>query len=150
MLAHVVTLAHRCELRLVPGQRVEWDARVNLRPRAPILFTATPRRANSPRSDAGKAALYSIMFRVQPHAAIPAHSHPDDRSCFVVSGVWLFGYGDKYDAALLKALPPGSHYTEPAHVNHFAGTQNQTTVVECTSMGPAGTTFVDLGNDPRR
>jgi len=100
--------------------------------------------------DASKPALYSIMFRVQPHAAIPAHSHPDDRSCFVVSGIWLFGYGDKYDEALLKALPPGSHYTEPAHVNHFAGTQDQVTVVECTSVGPAGTTFVDRSNDPRR
>jgi cytochrome P450 len=45
MLAHVVTLAHRCELRLVPGQRPEWDARVNLRPRSTILFTAADRRA---------------------------------------------------------------------------------------------------------
>jgi cytochrome P450 len=43
MLAHVVTLARRCELRLVPGQRVEWEARVNLRPRSAILFTATSR-----------------------------------------------------------------------------------------------------------
>ena len=79
-----------------------------------------------------------------------AHSHPDDRSCFVVSGTWLFGYGDKYDEALLKALPAGSHYTEPASVNHFAGTQDQVAVVECTSVGPAGTTFVDRSNDPRR
>ncbi len=45
MLAHVVTLAHRCELFLVPGQRVEWDARVNLRPRSTIQFTAAARRA---------------------------------------------------------------------------------------------------------
>jgi hypothetical protein len=41
----VVTLAHRCELFLVPGQRVEWDARVNLRPRSTIQFTAAARRA---------------------------------------------------------------------------------------------------------
>jgi cytochrome P450 len=45
MLAHVVTLAHRCEMRVVAGQRVEWEARVNLRPRTAILFTAAERRA---------------------------------------------------------------------------------------------------------
>lgn len=99
--------------------------------------------------DAGKPALYSIMFRVQPHGAIPAHSHPDDRSCFVVTGVWYFGYGDKYDAAQLKALPAGSHYTEPSNVNHFAGTREQPAVVECTSVGPAGTAFVDRRDAPR-
>jgi len=99
--------------------------------------------------DAGKPALYSIMFRVLPNAAIPAHSHPDDRSCFVVTGVWYFGYGDKFDAAALKALPAGSHYTEPSNVNHFAGTKKRAAVVECTSIGPAGTTFVDPKDDPR-
>lgn len=99
--------------------------------------------------DASKAALYSIMFKVAPNAAIPAHSHPDDRSCFVTNGVWYFGYGDRYDEAALKALPPGSHYTEPANLNHFAGTKGEGAIVECTSMGPAGTVFADHANDPR-
>jgi quercetin dioxygenase-like cupin family protein len=99
--------------------------------------------------DAGKAELYSIMFKVAPNAAIPAHSHPDDRSCFVTNGLWYFGYGDRYDEAALKALPPGSHYTEPANLNHFAGTKGEGAIVECTSMGPAGTVFADHANDPR-
>jgi enediyne biosynthesis protein E7 len=44
MLAHVVTLAHACDLRLSPpDQAVEWEARVNLRPRAGLRFTATTR-----------------------------------------------------------------------------------------------------------
>src|ERR1700733_15380270 len=46
--------------------------------------------------DASKTGLYSIMFKVGPNAAIPAHWHPDNRSCFVLVGVWYFGYGDKF------------------------------------------------------
>jgi len=99
--------------------------------------------------EASNHGLYSIMFRVKPHARIPAHSHPDDRSCFVLRGVWLFGYGDRYSEKALRALPAGSHYTEPANVNHFAGTGRQGAVAECTSIGPTATTFVERADDPR-
>jgi len=99
--------------------------------------------------DASKADLYSIMFKVGPNAAIPAHWHPDSRSCFVMTGVWYFGYGDTFDRTVLKALPPGSHYTEPANVHHFAGTESEGATVECTSVGPSGTTFVRAKGDPR-
>lgn len=100
--------------------------------------------------DASRPTLYSVMFKVGPHAAIPAHSHPDDRSCFVTSGVWYFGYGEHYAEAALRALPPGSHYTELAHQHHFAGTKAEGAVVACTAVGPAGTTFAQPTNDPRR
>jgi len=99
--------------------------------------------------DASKTDLYSIMFKVGPNAAIPAHWHPDGRSCFVMSGVWYFGYGDKFNKPDLIALPPGSHYTEPANVRHFAGTESEGAIVECTSIGPSGTTFVNPNDDPR-
>ena len=99
--------------------------------------------------DGSKADLYSILFKVGPNAAIPAHWHPDNRSCFVMVGVWYFGYGDKFNKAALKALPPGSHYTEPANVHHFAGTESEGATVECTSMGPSDTTYVNPSEDPR-
>jgi hypothetical protein len=99
--------------------------------------------------DGSKSDLYSIMFRVGPNAAIPAHWHPDNRSCFVMLGVWYFGYGDKFNKAALRALPPGSHYTEPANVHHFAGTESEGATVECTSVGPSGTTYVNPNDDPR-
>ncbi len=43
MLAHVVTLAHACELNLVAGQTVELEAKVNLRPRTAIQMKSVPR-----------------------------------------------------------------------------------------------------------
>lgn len=94
--------------------------------------------------------LYSIVFKVAPNARIPAHSHPDDRSCFVTNGIWYFGYGDRYDETALRALPAGSHYTEPANVSHFAGTKGEGATAECTAIGPSGTAFTHPEDDPRR
>jgi uncharacterized RmlC-like cupin family protein len=54
------------------------------------------------------------------HTRIAAHSHRDDRIATVISGTWHIGYGDRFDEAKLKALPPGSFYTEPPSQNHFA------------------------------
>jgi len=99
--------------------------------------------------DGKQNGLYSLVFRVPPNTAIPPHSHPDDRSCFVLSGLWYFGYGSVRNEADLKALPPGSNYTEPAGAIHFAGTKEQEALVECTAVGPTGTTFVNPADDPR-
>ena len=99
--------------------------------------------------DGKQNGLYSLVFKVPPNTAIPPHSHPDDRSCFVLSGLWYFGYGTVRSETELKALPPGSNYTEPAGVIHFAGTRDQEAIVECTAVGPTGTTFVNPADDPR-
>ncbi len=99
--------------------------------------------------DGKRKELYSLVFRVPPNTAIPPHSHPDDRSCFVLSGLWYFGYGNARSEADLKALAPGSNYTEPADTAHFAGTGEQGALVECTAFGPTGTTFVNPADDPR-
>lgn len=93
--------------------------------------------------------LFTIMFKLPPNTKIPPHSHPDIRSCFVLSGTWYFAYGETRNESELKELPPGSHYTEPAGMNHFAETRDEPVVAECTAMGPTGTTFVNPADDPR-
>ncbi|MEH0197821.1 cupin domain-containing protein [Caulobacter sp. CCNWLY153] len=75
--------------------------------------------------DPTKAGPYTIEIRVPPHTRIAAHSHKDDRTAVVVSGTWLFGYGRRNEVPLVKELPPGSFYTEPAGVDHFAQTHDQ-------------------------
>src|SRR5688572_2002456 len=67
--------------------------------------------------------LYTLRLTAPPNTRIEAHSHRDARSAMVVSGNWYFGYGQKFDAGALKALPPGSFYTEPAGQPHFAETR---------------------------
>lgn len=99
----------------------------------------------------GKAAgLFTIMFKVPAGTKVPPHAHPDQRSCFVLSGTFYFAYGSERDEAAFKALPAGSHYTEPAGMNHFAETRSEPVVAECTGIGPTGTTFVNPADDPRK
>src|SRR5574341_1051512 len=86
--------------------------------------------------DAKSRGLYTMMVRLPPNTKIPPHSHPDERSCFVLSGTWYFAYGNVRDNAQLKALPPGSHYTEPAGMSHFAETRAETVVAACSAIGP--------------
>jgi quercetin dioxygenase-like cupin family protein len=102
------------------------------------------------KGDPDRAGLYTIMLRIPPHTRIAAHTHPDDRIATVVSGTWYIGYGDRLNDADLKALPPGSFYTEPPGRTHFAETRNQAVVVQITGVGPSATRYVDPASDPRR
>ena len=99
--------------------------------------------------DGTKHELYSIVFKIPAHTAIQPHSHPDDRLCFVLSGNWYFAYGSKRDESKFKVLPPGSNYNEPANMIHFTGTKDDNVLLECTAVGPTGTTFVNPADDPR-
>jgi uncharacterized RmlC-like cupin family protein len=102
------------------------------------------------KGDPDQAGLYTIMLRVPAHKRIPSHSHRDDRVATVISGTWHIGYGDKFDEAKLKALPPGSFYTEPPSWNHFAETGDEPVVVQITGFGPSSTEYVDTTQDPRK
>jgi quercetin dioxygenase-like cupin family protein len=100
--------------------------------------------------DAKAEGLYTMMFKLPANTKVPPHSHPDRRSCFVLSGTFYFAYGEVRDDSLLKALPAGSHYTEPGGMSHFAETRDEPAIAECTGIGPTGTTFVNFADDPRR
>ena len=49
-----------------------------------------------------------MLLRLPPNTKIQAHSHKDDRTAVVLSGVWYFGYGREFNEAALKELPAGS------------------------------------------
>ena len=100
--------------------------------------------------DPSQSGLYSILVRVPAHKRIESHSHRDNRSATVVSGTWYFGYGTRFDENSLKALPPGSFYTEPPGQPHFAQTFAEPVVVHITGYGPTDTTYVDKQADPRK
>ena len=98
--------------------------------------------------DPNEADLYTIRLVIAPHTLIKPHHHRDDRVATVVSGLWYIGYGAKREAGALKALPPGSFYTEPAGATHFAGTEDQPAVVDITGIGPSDTIYVDAADSP--
>ena len=85
---------------------------------------------------------YTIRLSVPANTKIQAHTHRDDRTAIVISGVWYFGYGPVASATAEKALPAGSFYTEPGGVAHFAETKSDPVVVYITGHGPTDTVFV--------
>jgi len=101
------------------------------------------------KGDPDQAGAYTIMLRVPAHTRIAAHSHRDDRVATVVSGTWRLGYGEKFDESKLKALPPGSFYTEPPGQAHFAETAEEAVEVQITGFGPSSTDYVNAADDPR-
>ncbi len=102
------------------------------------------------KGNPNQAGVYTIMLRLPAHTRIAAHSHRDDRVATVISGAWHIGYGDSFDESKLKALPPGSFYTEPPGRPHFARTGDEPVVVQITGFGPSSTDYVDPAQDPRR
>lgn len=102
------------------------------------------------KGDPNQPGVYTIMLRVPPHTRIAPHSHRDDRVATVISGTWRIGYGERFDEAKLKALPPGSFYTEPPGRNHFAETREEPVTVQITGYGPSTTDYVESDRDPRK
>jgi quercetin dioxygenase-like cupin family protein len=99
--------------------------------------------------DPTKAGPYTIALQVPPNTRIAAHGHRDDRTAVVVAGVWRFGYGRKADEALVKTLPPGSFYSEPAGVEHFAMTGPEGASVYISGFGPTSTDYVEAADAPK-
>jgi quercetin dioxygenase-like cupin family protein len=91
--------------------------------------------------DPAKSGLYTIELRVAPNTVIQAHTHRDTRTAVVVSGLWYFGYGPKNEQTLVKPLPLGAFYTEPAGESHFARTGPEGATVSITGYGPTDTVY---------
>ena len=64
----------------------------------------------------------------------------------IISGTWYVGYGDTFDPTKLKALPPGSFYTEPANVTHFSQIKDDGVVVQIIGNDPTATRFLSALN----
>ena len=95
------------------------------------------------KGDPTKPGLYTIQLSIPAETKIQAHTHPDDRVATVISGTWYIGYGSRFEEKAFKALPPGSFYTEPPGIAHFARTGKDPVEVQITGFGPTGTTYME-------
>lgn len=100
--------------------------------------------------DSSKGGAYVYRVKFPAKYRMEAHSHPEDRNYTIISGTWSVGWGEKFDAATLKALPPGSFYTEPANVPHFLLTGDEPVVVQISGTGPSGVNYVDPAEAPKK
>ena len=98
--------------------------------------------------DPAKPGPYTIRLRFPAGYKVAPHTHPDSREITILSGTVYTGYGDKFDAEKLKALPAGSFYTEPANVSHFLE-MREAVMVQVSGMGPSGRKFVNPADNPK-
>lgn len=98
--------------------------------------------------DPGKAVPYSVRLKFPAKYDIPAHSHPGDEQVVVVSGALHIAMGDKLDRKAGTALPVGGFALMPAGMNHFAFTNEPTTIV-LYGIGPVDFKYVNPADDPR-
>ena len=112
-----------------------------MRAPAPARQDCRPSQRECCSATRTKSGLYTIELKVAPNTVIQAHTHRDTRTAVVISGLWYFGYGPKNEQALVKALPPGAFYTEPAGESHFARTGPEGATVSITGYGPTDTVY---------
>jgi quercetin dioxygenase-like cupin family protein len=84
---------------------------------------------------------YTLRLKFPAGYKLAPHVHPDYREVTILSGTWYTGYGTTFEATALKALPPGSFYTEPANVAHFVEVREPVTI-QVSGTGPSGRSFV--------
>ncbi len=95
--------------------------------------------------DPSKPGPYTIRLKFPAGYKVAPHTHPDPREITILSGTWYTGYGEKFDSSLLKALPAGSFYTEPANLPHFVEVRDAV-VIQVSGIGPSGRAFVASAN----
>ncbi len=119
-------------IQLLPGD-LQWRSSAALH----SLQTATL------LGDPAKPAPYVQRIKLPPNHRLEPHMHPNSaRVVTVLSGTMYFAYGDTFDETKLRALPPGSFFTEPANMPHFARTGNEEVVLQLSATGPDGTTYI--------
>lgn len=99
--------------------------------------------------DPSQRGFFTLRLRLPDGYVIPPHSHPGVERLTVISGTFNLGMGDRVDRQDTRALAPGSYFSMPPGMNHFAIAEGET-VVQLTSIGPWQVNYVNPADDPRR
>lgn len=119
-------------VRLVPGD-ITWKSDPKLHGLQTAVLAGDP----------GIHAPYAQRIRIPPNTVLKPHLHLSEaRMVTVLSGTLYFAYGDKFDEAKLKELPPGSFFTEPKGMPHYAKTKEREVILQLNAIGPDGTNYV--------
>jgi uncharacterized protein DUF4437 len=85
--------------------------------------------------DPTKPGPFTMRLNIPDGTKFPAHYHDDTERLTVISGTFMAGIGNKFDASKLMALPAGSFAVLPAHLWHYAMAKGAT-VVQVNGTGP--------------
>jgi len=99
--------------------------------------------------DPAKEGPYILRYKFPSGYKVPAHTHPNDEIVTVISGTFHVGMGGKLDETKGQMLKAGGLAHLPKGMQHFAWT-SQETILQLHGVGPAGITYVNPADDPRK
>jgi len=102
------------------------------------------------QGDPSKEGLFVYRIKMPAGYKIPPHTHKASENVTVLSGVFYFGVGEKFDQGSGQELPTGGFVSVPPKHAHYAWAGPQETVVQVHGMGPTDLTFVNPADDPRK
>ena len=94
--------------------------------------------------------LYTTRVKVPSGVKLMPHTHPEDRTYTVISGVFYIGLGEQFDSEKLESYPPGAVIVLPGGTPHFHWARSGEYVTQISAMGPLGMEYVEPSDDPRR
>jgi hypothetical protein len=89
---------------------------------------------------------YGSRARLPANWRVAPHTHPEEgRVTTVMTGVFYWAIGEKFDESKLQAYGPGSVIIESRGVAHYAMTKEEGAEIQTNSTGPAGMQYIEPG-----
>jgi hypothetical protein len=98
--------------------------------------------------DPAKPGIFTMRAKLPDGFRIPPHWHPGVERVTILSGTFHLGHGERFDKAAAPAMPAGSYSAMQPGMRHFGWAEGET-VVQLTTEGPWGITYVNPNDDPR-
>jgi quercetin dioxygenase-like cupin family protein len=92
--------------------------------------------------DPMKPGMYVYRSRIAAGSKNMPHWHSGERTATVLSGTLYYGLGEQWDESKLIAFPPGTFFSVPPKMPHFAWAKDGEVILQVTGIGPAGTTVI--------
>ena len=99
--------------------------------------------------DPGKEGLFALRLKLPEGYSVPPHTHPVDEVVTVISGTFSLGMGETADQSTAQPLPAGSLFALPPGMAHYVFIDEET-VIQISTVGPWGLTYVNPEDDPRK
>jgi quercetin dioxygenase-like cupin family protein len=99
--------------------------------------------------DPSKEGLFALRLKLPQGYRVAPHTHPVDEVVTVISGTFGLGMGETADPAAAQPLPAGSFFALPPDMAHYVFIDQEETIIQITTNGPWGLTYVNPADDPR-
>ncbi|MDR8363214.1 cupin domain-containing protein [Pseudomonas sp. JL3] len=122
------------------SSELQWKAAPAVGPGAMIAVIEGDLKAAEP---------FTLRLKLPANTKIGVHTHPVTERVTVISGIFYFATGDKFDPARTKAYQPGDTLIIPVGMSMYGASREQETVLQLHGTGPWGITYVNPADDPR-